>query len=401
MKVKAAFALASSLLFYVSLSQAQVSDGQVKIGVLTDLSGQNADPAGKGSIVAAEMAVEDFGKTVLGGPIAIVSADHQNKPELGSTIARQWFDQDKVDMIVDLPNSAISLAVQNIAREKNRISLISGASADLATNKQCSPNGAHWTYDSYSVGKILGSALAKPGTTWFFIAADTTGGETLINSARPFIESGGGKIVGQVKHPQNTADMASYLLQAQGSRAQYIVLATSGSDLVNLMKQAREFGITGSKQTMVSLIMFTTDLKAVGLEDGQGLTFGTAFFPESSPETSAWTQRFIQRHGAGPTEIQAGVYSAVSHYLKAVAAAGTDGAERVMAKMRELPVKDILTKGGTLRDDGRMMHEMFLVQAKKPSESSGPWDLTRLLQIIPGSDAFRPLEKSECPLVKK
>ncbi len=393
--------LAAALCLSVSFAHAQVSDGQVKIGILTDLSGQNADPSGKGSIAAAEMAVEDFGKTVLGKPIAIVSADHQNKPELGSTIARKWFDQEGVDMVVDLPNSAIALAVQNIAREKNRVSIISGASADLATNKQCSPNGAHWTYDSYSVGKILGSALAKPGTTWFFIAADTTGGETLINSAKPFIEAGGGKVVGQVKHPQNTADMASYLLQAQASGAQYIVLATSGSDLVTLMKQAREFGITGSKQTMVSLIMFTTDLKGVGLEDGQGLTFGTAFTPDASPEAAAWAKRFIQRHGAGPTEIQAGVYSAVSHYLKAVTAAGTDSADQVMAKMRELPVKDMLTMGGVLRQDGRMVHEMFLVQAKKPSEARDPWDLTKLLQTIPGSEAFRPIEKSECPLVKK
>lgn len=379
---------------------AQTTDQAVKIGVLTDMSGTFADVAGKGSVIAAEMAVKDFGGTVLGKPVTITAADHQQKPDIATTIARKWFDVDGVDMIVDLPNSPIALAVQALATEKNRISITSSGSSDALTNQQCSPNGAHWTYDSYSVGKTLASALAAKDSTWFFLTVDNAGGHALMNSLLPFLQANSAKVVGSVRHPQNTGDMSSFLLQAQASGAKYVALGNAGSDLIGMMKQAREFGLSQTGQTLVGIVIFLSDLKAVGLDIADGLVYATSFVSDSSPEAAEWSKRFFELHKAMPNDSQAGVYSAVTHYLKAVQAAGTDEAKAVMAKMRELPVNDAFAKNGVLRPDGRMVHDMYLVQAKKPSESTGPWDLVKTVKTIPGSEAFRPLSESGCPLVK-
>lgn len=393
-------AVTLALFVGVALVPAEAAAQQITIGVLTDMSSAYSDVGGTGSILAAKMAIDDFGGSVLGKPIRLVSADHQNKPDLGVAIGREWFDTQGVDMIVDLPSSAVALAVQNLAREKNRISIISSASTDIATNQQCSPTGAHWTYDGYSAGKVLATALAKPGSTWFFVTVDYIGGISLENSVKPFIEAAGGKVVGGVRHPLNSPDMSSYLLQAQSSGAQFIAFANSGSDLVNGMKQAGEFGLTSHGQQMVGTVVFMTDLKAIGLKAADGLFFSNGFSAAASPEAAAWSKRFLAQHNALPNDAQAGVYSATLHYLRAVQAAGTDDAMAVMAKMRELPVNDMFAKNGVLRKDGRMVHDMYLLQAKKPDESTGPWDLARLVQTIPGEQAFRPLSESGCPLVK-
>jgi branched-chain amino acid transport system substrate-binding protein len=393
-------ALALSLLGEMRFAPAEAADRPITIGVLTDMSGAYSDVSGTGSVLAAKMAIDDFGGTVLGKPIRLLSADHQNKPDLGVSIAREWFDNQDVDMIVDLPNSGIALAVQNVAREKNRISIISAAATDVATNQQCSPTGAHWTFDSYSAGKVLATALAKPGSTWFFLTVDYVGGISLQNSAKPFIETAGGKVVGSVRHPLNSPDMSSFLLQAQSSGAQYIAFANSGNDLINGMKQAGEFGLSSHGQQMVGIVVFMTDLKAIGLKAADGLVFTTGFSADASPEAAAWAKRFLAGHNAMPNDSQAGVYSATLHYLEAVQAVGTNEASAVMAKMREMPVNDMFAKNGVLRKDGRMVHDMYLVQAKKPNESTGPWDLSKLVKTIPGEQAFRPLSESLCPLVK-
>lgn len=380
-------------------AQAQAPNRTVKIGVLTDISSTYADLSGTGSVLAAKMAIEDFGGKVLGNPIELVSGDHQEKADVAASLAREWYEHQGVDVIVDLPNSGISLAVQDIAKSLGRISIISSGSADAATNKNCSPTGAMWTYDSYSSGRVLTSE-AKPGSTWFFITVDSVGGTLLQKSAESFIKAAQGKVVGTVRFPLNAADMSSFLLQAQASKAQYIAIASAGNDAVRVVHQAHEFGITDGGQKLVGLVVFLTDLKAMGLKDAQGLTYSTAFFPEESPAALAWSKRFQARHnGAMPTDAQAGVYSAVLHYLKAVQAANTKDPKTVMAKMREMPINDMFAKNGKLRVDGRMVHDMYLVQAKKPSESTGPWDLLKLVRVVPGDQAFRPLSQSECPLV--
>jgi branched-chain amino acid transport system substrate-binding protein len=381
-------------------SAQQQGDRTVRIGVLTDMEGAYGDVSGKGSVVAAQMAIEDFGGNALGTPIKLVAADHQNKSDVAVAIAREWYGKDGIDMIMDLPNSGVALAVQHLAYEMNKISIISAASTDAATNKQCSPNGAHWTYDSYSAGKVVAKALGKPGSTWFFLTVDYAGGISLQNSLSQFLEPAGAKVIGSARYPLDTLDMSSFLLQAQASGAKYVALATAGTGLVTTMKQAREFGLTSQGQTMVGIVVFMSDLKAIGLEAADGLLFSTGFWSEASPEAAAWSKRFFKRHGAMPNDSQAGVYSATLHYLKSVEAANTTEASAVMAKMRELPVNDMFAKNGKLREDGRMVHDMYVVQAKKPSESSGPWDLVKLVQTIPGDEAFRSLAQSECPLVK-
>ncbi len=391
----AAIALASSVL-------AQSSDGAVKIGVLTDMAGTYSDVSGKGSVIAAQMAIEDFGGQVLGKPIALISADHQQKPDVASAIARGWFDTDGVDMIVDLPNSAVALAVQGLAKEKKKITMIATGAPELATGAQCSPTGVHWVYDSYSAGKTLALALTKqPGDKWFFMVMDNIAGESLQKATERFIVPLGAQVVGTVKHPLNSPDMSAFLLKAQGSGAKYIALGNAGSDLITAVKQAHEFGIDAGGQKLVAIVAFLTDMKAIGLDLAQGTVFATGFFPDQSPEAKAWSDRFLKRHGAAPNDSQAGVYSAVTHYLKAVKAAGTDESSAVMAKMRELPVNDMFAKNGKLREDGRMVHDTYLVQVKTPAESKGPWDLLKLVEVIPGDKAFRPLSESDCPLVKK
>ncbi|WP_336812981.1 ABC transporter substrate-binding protein [Bosea sp. MMO-172] len=372
----------------------------VKIGVLGASSGPYGDVGGHGSVVAAQMAIADFGGSVLGQPIELVSADHQSKPDTAVTIARSWFDVDGVDVITDLSTSPVAIAVQKLAADKKRITLNSTASTDALTNHECTAYGAHWTYDSYSIGKVVASGVAKPGSTWFFLTVDNAGGTGLQNALTPFLQAKGAKIVGGVRHPINTTDMSSFLLQAQASKAQYIALANGGMDTTTALKQAQEFGLSQNGQTLVGTAIFLSDVRAMGLADAGGLQFGTGFVNDRTPEAAEWSRRFIERFKTAPNDVHAGVYSSILHYLKAVKAAGTKDADAVMAKMRETPVNDMFATNGVLRKDGRMVHDMYLVQVKKPAESKGPNDIVKLVQTIPGAEAFRPLSESGCSLVK-
>jgi branched-chain amino acid transport system substrate-binding protein len=378
------------------------STAGVKIGVLTDQTSAYADISGPGSVAATHMAVEDFGGSVLGQPIAMIAADTLNKSDTAAAIARQWYDQEGVSVIIDLPNSAVALAVQAIAREKGRISIVSGASVDSLTGAQCSPTGIHWTYDSYALGKVLGTGMAKEaGSTWFFITVDYTGGYALERTASAFIQAAGGKVLGSARHPLGTTDFSSQLLAAQASGAQVVVFADAGSDLINGVKQASEFKLAAQGQKLAAIAMFLSEAKALGPQVAQGLVYGTAFYWDMNDNARAFARRFQERTGRMPTEVQAGVYSATLHYLDAVKAAGTDDAMTVMSKMREMPINDMFATGGKLRVDGRMVHDMLLVQVKTPAESSGPWDLLKVIRVVPGNEAFRPLAEGGCPLVKK
>jgi branched-chain amino acid transport system substrate-binding protein len=383
-------------------ARAQVSDGVVKIGVLEDMNGPYADNSGEGSVISARMAVADFGGKVLGKPIEIITADMQNKADIGSGIARKWYDEEKVDMITAMSNSAIALAVQQISFEKNRISLTTGAATAELTGKSCTPNSAHWVYDTYALGKgTARGMLQQGGDSWFFITVDYTFGYSLEKDATAFVTAGGGKVLGSVHHPLDTTDFASYLLQAQTSKAKVITVASGGANLVNTIKQAGEFGINQGGQKMAALIINNTDVHSIGLKLAQGLIFTYGFYQDLNDETRAFTVRFAEKMKHPPTMIQAGTYSAVNHYLKAVQAAGTDEAKAVMAKMKATPINDFMTKNGRLREDGRVIRDMYLVQVKTPQESKGEWDLLKLVVTIPGDEAFRPLAEGGCPYVKK
>jgi len=383
-------------------SAAAQAEDSFKIAVLNDQSGLYADLAGLGSVEAAKMAVEDFGGSVLGRKIEVVTADHQNKPDIASSIANHWFDVDKVEAIFDVPNSGVALAVQEVARAKNRIFVVSGAASSDLTGKHCSPVGIHWTYDTYALAHGTGSALVKQGgDSWFFLTADYAFGHALERDTTAAITAAGGKVVGSVKVPFPNQDFSSYLLQAQSSGAKVVGLANAGGDTINSIKQAAEFGINKS-QTLAGLLVFLSDIHSIGLETAQGLVLTTAFYWDYSDETRVWSKKFAARNkGAMPTDIQAGVYSAVLHYLQAVQAAGSDHAAAVVAKMKAAPVNDFFAKGGKIRDDGRMVHDVYLAQVKKPEESKYPYDYLKILRVIPGDEAFRPLSQSECPLVKK
>jgi branched-chain amino acid transport system substrate-binding protein len=381
---------------------AQISDDVVKIGVLNDQSGLYADLGGPGSVIAAQMAAEDFGGTVLGKRIEIVSADHQNKADLGANIARQWFDVDKVDMAIDFDNSAVALAVEQIAKERNRIAIATAVGTTDFTGKACSPTGISWTYDSYALTTSLARAVMNKGLdSWFFITVDYTFGHSLEADTTRAVLASGGKVVGSVRHPLNTADFSSYLLQAKSSGAKVVALANGGGDMINATKQANEFGLPQGGQTLVSLLIFITDVHSLGLKAAQGLTFVTAFYWDRDEESRAWSKRFFARHKAMPTMPQASVYSAIQHYLRAIAAAGTDEATAVMKKMRELPVNDFYAKNGRIRIDGRLMHDMYLAQVKSPEESKGPWDYYKILGTVPAEEAFRSLADGGCPLAQK
>ncbi|HST76612.1 MAG TPA: ABC transporter substrate-binding protein [Acetobacteraceae bacterium] len=383
-------------------AQAQISDDAVKIGVLNDMAGPYADFAGPGTVVAARMAVEDFGGQVLGKPIEVIAADHQNKPDIGAAIARRWFDVEHVDMAIDMPNSAVALVVQQIAREAHRVSInLSAASTDL-TGKACSPTGMHWVSDSYANSHGTTLAVVKQGgDSWFFITVDYEGGYANEREAQKVLDQTGGKLVGRVRHPINAADFSSYLVQAQNSGAKIVALANGGSDTVNAIKQAAEFGLTSHGQKLVGMFVNITDIHALGLPAAQGLILTEGWYWDHDEESRAFAKRFLARHKAMPTQYQAGAYSAVTHYLKAIQAAGTDQAEAVVAKMREMPVNDMFAKHGVLREDGRMVHDMLLMQVKQPFESTGEWDVYKILATIPGNEAFRSLADSACPLVKK
>jgi branched-chain amino acid transport system substrate-binding protein len=396
MQIAAAFAVSAGL------AQAQVSDGVIKIGVMNDQSGTYADLAGPGSVVAARMAVEDFGAAKKGMKVEIVVADHQNKPEVGSSIARQWFDVDKVDAIVDVPTSSVVLAVNQIAREKNKVLIVStGATSDLY-GKACTPNSIHWTYDTWSLANGTGTAVVKTGgNTWFFLTADYAFGHALERDTESVVLKNGGKVNGKVRHPFPSADMSSFLLQAQTSKAKIIGLANAGADTINALKQGAEFGIVKGGQQFAGLLVFLTDVHSLGLNIAQGLLLTESFYWDLNDQTRAFSKRFAKLHkGAMPTMGQAGVYSAVLHYLKAVEALKSDVGDKVVAKMKELPTDDPIFGKGRVRQDGRKIHNMYLFEVKKPSESKGAWDYYKLRSTIPAEQAFRPEKDGGCPLVK-
>jgi branched-chain amino acid transport system substrate-binding protein len=382
-------------------AQAEVSGGVVKIGVLTDMAGVTANVTGKGSLVAAEMAVREFGGTVLGKPVQVISADHQHKPDIGTGIARQWFDVEGVDAIVDVPNSGVALAIQGLAREKKKIVLYSGAGTTALTNEQCSPFGVHWTYDTYAVSHGTASAVVEAGgTTWFFLAADYAFGQQLQKDASDVIAAAGGKVLGAVRHPLNTPDFSSFLLTAQSSGAKVIGIANAGNDTINAMKQANEYGIVKGGQSLAAMILFLQDIHTLDLEAAQGTYLTTASYWDMNEATRAWSREFMVKTGAPPSMLHAGVYGAVRHYLKAVTQAGTDDAERVAAAMRAIPIDDIFSQGATLREDGRVTRTMYLARVKKPSESKYPWDYLEIVRPIPSEQTAWPLSESKCPLVK-
>jgi branched-chain amino acid transport system substrate-binding protein len=405
-KMKLAKGIAGALALAIASgawAQNKMSGGSVNIGVLTDMSSLFADIGGQGSVTAARMAVEDFGGKVLGAPIEIVYADHQNKADVGGAKSREWFDQKGVDMIVDLMPSSVALAAANVAREKNRIVMVTGAGASTLTNESCSPNTVHYTYDTYSLANGTVGALMKQGyDSWYFLTVDYALGRSLEKDATDALKARNGKVAGAVRHPTNTSDMASYLLQAQSSGAKVIALANAGGDTINVVKQAEQFGLLKSgKQTLAGLHVFITDIHAMGLQTAQGMTLTTAFYWDQNDETRAWSKRFFERHKRMPTMTQAGTYSAVTTYLKAIKAAGTDDPQAVMAKMKATPVNDFFAKNGKIRADGLMVHDMLLVEVKKPAESRAPWDYYKIKAVIPGDQAYLPLSKSVCPLIKK
>jgi len=380
-------------------AEAQVS---VKLGVLNDRSGVYADLSGEGSVIAARMAAEDFKAEEKGIKVEIVSADHQNKPDIGSNIARQWYDQDGVDVILDVPTSSVALAVNQITREKNKIFINSGAAASDLTGKQCSPNTIHWTYDTWALANGTGGAMVKAGgDSWFFLTADYAFGHALERDTIAVVEKSGGKVLGTVRHPFPGSDFSSFLLQAQSSGAKVIGLANAGGDTINSIKQAAEFGITQAGQNLAGLLVFITDVHALGLQTAQGLVLTESFYWDLNDDTRAFAKRFAERNGGKmPTMVHAGVYAGTLHYLKAVEALKDKDPAKVMAKMKEMPTDDPLFGKGQVRADGRKVHDMYLFEVKKPEESKGPWDYYKLIAPIPAAEAFRPLEEGECPLVK-
>ena len=380
----------------------QISDDVVRIGVLTDLSSWGRDNSGPGSVEAAKMAVEEFGPTVLGKPIEIISADHQMKTDVGVQIVRGWFDNGKVDAVVDIPNSGIAIAVHNLVRERNKIALLSGPGASSLTDELCSPNTVHFTYDTYALSNVTASAVIKEGgKSWFFVTADYAFGHQLEADATRFIKEMGGTVLGSVRHPTNTADFSSFALQAQSSKADVVAFANAGQDTDNAIKQSGEFGLMQGGQKLVGLLMFDTDVHAIGLKAAQGTYMTTASYWNMDDETRAWSKKFFARTQVMPTMIHTGVYGAVLHYLKAIKAAGTDDPHLVMAKMRELPIEDVFVHGGKLREDGRVIRDMYLAKVKSPEQSKEPWDYLDIVKTVKGEDAFRPLSESKCPLVKK
>jgi branched-chain amino acid transport system substrate-binding protein len=391
-----------ALLFVSSIqtAKAQVSDNVVRIGVLNDQSSIYADFGGPGSVVAARMAVEDAGSKVLGRPVEILVGDHQGKADVGASIARQWFDTNQVDLAIGFDNSSVALAVEQVAAQKNRIAIASAVATMDFTGKSCTPNEAAWLHDAYALTTTLArSVVGHGGDTWFFVTVDYAFGHSMEAEATRAVVAGGGKVLGSAHHPLNTADFSSYLLRAQASGAKVVAMANAGGDMINAIKQANEFGLKRTGQTIISLLTFITDVHSIGLDAAQGLTFLTAFYWDRDDASRAWSKRFFERHKRMPTGAQAAVYSAIRHYLRAVEAAGTDEARAVMAKMQEIPVNDFFATNGKVRKDGRLVHDMYFVQVKTPAESKGPWDYYKVLSTIPGDQAFQPVNESGCPLV--
>ncbi len=394
--------LAVAASFTVGAAQAQVSDNVVKFGVLTDMSSLYTDLAGAGSVLAARMAIEDSGIEKRGYKVELISADHQNKADVGSGIARQWYDVDKVDVILDTPNSGVALAVNQITKDKGKAFLVSGAASSDLTGKACSPNTVHWTYDTWMLANGTGGAIVKTGgDSWFFLTADYAFGHALERDTEAVVLKNGGKVLGKVRAPLNTQDFSSFLLQAQASKAKIIGLANAGGDTTNSIKQAAEFGIVKGGQSLAGLLVFLTDIHALGLPTAQGLIVTNTFYWDQNDQSRAFAKKFATGNkGIHPTMVHAGVYSSVLHYLKAVEALKSDDGTKVIAKMKEMPTDDPLFGKGTIRVDGRKLHPAYLMQVKTPAESKAPWDYYKIVATIPADQAFRPAKDGECPLVK-
>ena len=382
---------------------AEISNGVVKIGVLTDMSGPYADNVGAGAVLAAKMAVEDFGGKVAGVPIEVVSADHQNKADIGLGIARRWYDTEGVDTITEVVSSAVALAVQQLSREKNRVLLATGPGTPDLTGKACSPVGFHWAYDNYALANVATGPLVQKGLkTWYFLTADYSFGHALEAEASKVVIANGGQVLGSARAPLNTSDFSSYLLQAQASKSQVVGLANAGADMTNSLKQANEFGLTAGGQSLAALLVNLPDIHALGLNSAKGLMFADSFYWDLNDKTRAWSKRFMERfNGKAPGSLQAAVYGAVLHYLKAVDAAKSDDGAAVAEQMRKTPINDFYTINGTIRDDGRVLRDMYLLQVKDPSDSKYPWDYYKLVTTVAGEKAFRPLADGGCPLIVK
>jgi branched-chain amino acid transport system substrate-binding protein len=373
----------------------------VKIGVLADMSSLYADLGGPGSVVAVQMAVDDFGGAVLGKKIQVVSADHQNKPDVASSIARQWFDEQGVQMITDLTTSSVALAVQEVARAENKVIIVNGAASSDLTGKACAPTSVHWTYDTTALANGTGTAVVKAGgDTWFFITADYAFGHALERDTTAVVTANGGKVLGSVNVPLNTADFSSFLLQAQQSKAKIIGLANAGGDTVNSIKQSAEFGIVAGGQKLAGLLVFVSDVHSLGLQTAQGLQLTESFYWDQDDQTRDWSKKFFDKTNKEPTMVQAGNYSATMHYLEAVKAAGTLDGPAVVKELKSKPINDFVIRNGHIQDDGSLVHDMYLYEVKKPSESKGPWDLYKLVATIPGAEAFKRPRGNECPAVK-
>src|SRR5580698_4541171 len=380
----------------------KISDGVVKIGMIEDMSSIYADITGIGAVTAAKMAVEDFGGKVLGKPVEVVSADHQNKADIAAATAREWFDTGHVDALMDVAASATALAAIDVAKTKNKIAVLNGPGSARITNEACTPVSIHYTYDNYALSHGTGSAVVKAGyDTWFFLTADYAFGHDLEQNTAAVVKASGGQVLGSVRVPINTADFSSALLQAQTSKAKAIGLANAGADTTNAIKQAAEFGLVRGGQKLAGLLIFVNDVNTLGLQTAQGMLLTNAFYWDRDDESRTWSRRYFQRMNRMPNMVQAGIYSATMHYLRAVAAAGSDDTQAVMDKMRAMPINDFFAKDGRIRADGRMVHDMYLYEVKKPDESKEAWDYYKLVATIPADQAFTPLSESKCPLVKK
>ena len=389
-------ALVSCVLFSVPVL---AQNNAVKIGVLDDMSGPYAENTGPGDVLATKFAIADFGGSVLGKPIELVSADFQSKVDVGVGIAKRWYDDENVDMVIGIPNSAIALALVKVAQEKNRIVMPTAAATSALTGSGCGPNSLHWIYDTYGQTKTIVQALTKQGAdSWFFITVDYAFGLAIEQDATQFIKAAGGKVLGSARHPLNSQDFSSYLLQAQASKAKGLMIANGGNDIVNAAKQAAEFGLAKQGMRISAPLAQYPDVHGVGLKIAQGLLISSPFYYDMTPEARAFTDRFAKEMGRPPSFIQAGTYGAVLHYLKAVKEAGTDEAKAVLAAMRKLPINDFMTKDGSVREDGRVIRDMYLMQVKTPEESKGEWDLAKIIATVPGKEAFRPLDEGGCTL---
>jgi branched-chain amino acid transport system substrate-binding protein len=391
----------AAMLSFVTSASAEISNGTVKIGVLTDMSGPYADNVGAGSVLAAKMAVEDFGGKVAGMPVEVISADHQNKADIGLALVRKWYDTEGVDTITEVVSSGVALAVQQLSREKDKVFLATGPGTPDLTGKACSPNGVHWAYDNYALANVATAPLVQKGLkSWYFLTADYSFGQALEAEASKVVLANGGKVLGSSKHPLNSSDFSSFLLQAQASKAQVVGLANAGSDMMTALKQANEFGLTSGGQSMAALLVNLPDIHALGLASAKDLIFADSFYWDANDKTRAWSKRFMERfNGKAPGSLQAAVYGALTHYLKAVEATKSDVGSVVVPEMKKLPINDFYTTNASIREDGRVIRDMYLLQVKDPKESKYPWDYYKILDTVPGDKAFRPLKDGNCPLV--